>query len=164
MTRRTVYYIAGGVAALLLMVSMNIKKWKALAASVIASFEGFSPVPYWDVSRWSWGYGTPAPGPDGTITKAEAMADLQTHAQDDYDNLAPRITRTLTANQWAAYLSFSYNLGVGNAYNLVDDINSGDDTALEIHWKKYIYAGGVVNSDLVARRAKEWSLWSQNIL
>lgn len=163
MQRRTVYFILGGVALVTLM-ALTAKNWKALAASVIAYFESFSPTPYWDVSRWSWGYGTQAPGPTGTITRAQAMLDLQAHAQQDYNYLAPKITRILRPNQWAAYLSFSYNEGAGAAAKLVDDINSGDDAALEIHWKKYIYAGGVVNDDLVYRRGKEWGLWSNNIL
>jgi GH24 family phage-related lysozyme (muramidase) len=165
--KKSTWYWVGGVA--LLIALFMTKNWKALAASVIAYFESFSATPYWDVSRWSWGYGTQAPGPTGTITRVKAMFDLQAHAQQDYNYLAPRITRALTANQWAALLSFSYNEGPGNASNLVSDINGGDDAALEVHWKKYIFSRDdsgalVVNSGLVTRRAKEWSLWSKNIL
>lgn len=77
----------------------------------------------------------------------------------DYVDLSGKITRKLTVNQWAALLSFSYNLGIGNAYNLVPVINSGDDNALGVKWNKYVYAGGVINDDLVNRRAKEFALW-----
>jgi GH24 family phage-related lysozyme (muramidase) len=62
--------------------------------------------------------------------------------------------------QWAALLSFSYNEGIGRAYNLLDNINSGDDNALAAQMRKYIYAGGVVNDNLVERREKEINLWN----
>lgn len=128
-------------------------------ASFIPSVEGFSAHPYWDVSRYSWGYGTAAPGASGTITREKAFADMTAHLLSDYRYLKPLITRNLSVKQWAALLSFSYNEGPGNADNLVADINSGDDTALQAHWKKYIYAGGVASSDLIDRRGKEWALW-----
>lgn len=128
-------------------------------ASFIPSVEGFRSTPYWDVTRYSWGYGTAAPGSTGTITREQAFADMLTHLLADYVKLSARITRVLTVNQWAALLSFSYNLGEGNAYNLVPLINAGDNTALKIKWAKYVYAGGVVNPDLVERRGKEWDLW-----
>jgi GH24 family phage-related lysozyme (muramidase) len=38
-------------------------------------------------------------------------------------------------------------------------INSGDDSALRTKWVKYVYAGGVVNQNLVERRDKEINLW-----
>jgi len=129
-------------------------------ASFIPSVEGFEPHPYWDVSRYSWGYGTAAPGSTGTITREQAFIDMTDHILSDYKYLSPLIKRKLSVNQWAAYLSFSYNEGPGNADNLVTLINSGDDQALGVKWNQYIYAGGVVNSDLVERRQKEWALWN----
>lgn len=78
----------------------------------------------------------------------------------DYTTLSKRITRRLTVNQWAAYLSFSYNLGIGNALNLVTLINTGDFAALGVKWNQYVYADGVVNQTLVSRRRKEWALWN----
>lgn len=132
----------------------------AITDSLIPEFESFSAHPYWDVSRYSWGYGTAAPGPTGTITREQALADLRKHVEADLLYLTPMITRPLKPNQWAALLDFSYNLGPGNADNLVQNINSGDDIALGIQWNKYIYADGVVNSNLVARRAREWQFWT----
>ncbi len=128
-------------------------------ASFIPSVEGFEPHPYWDESRYSWGYGTAAPGQYGTITREQAFADMTAYLLNDYNTLSKRITRSLSVNQWTALLSFSYNEGVGRAYNLVDLINSGDDTALGKKWMQYVYAGGVVNDNLVKRRPKEWALW-----
>lgn len=131
----------------------------AITDVLIPEFEGFAAHPYWDVRRYSWGFGTPAPGPTGTITREQALKELQQHVQADMIYLSPMITRGLTPNQWAALLSFSYNLGIGNADNLIQNINSGDDVALEQQWKQYVRADGVVNQSLVQRRAREWQYW-----
>lgn len=130
-----------------------------VARAFLQSEEGFSATPYWDVSRWSWGYGTQAPGPGGTIDRDTAADDMMKHVMQDYDYLKKLITMPLTANQWGALLSFSYNLGPGNADNLVDNINRGDYIALGEQWNKYVYAGGVINSALVGRRQREWELF-----
>ena len=129
-------------------------------ASFIPSVEGFRSTPYWDEKRYSWGYGTAAPGATGTITREQAFADMLTYLLADYVKLSGRISRTLTVSQWVALLSFSYNLGVGAAYNLVPLINLDDDNALIDKWAKYVYAGGVINDDLIARRQKEINLWN----
>lgn len=150
----------GAVGLLLLLPSMaKGATVYAITDVLIPEFEGFSAHPYWDVKRYSWGFGTPASGPTGTITREQALKELQQHVQADMIYLSPMITRGLTPNQWAALLSFSYNLGTGNADNLVQNINSGDDVALEQQWKQYIRADGVVNQSLVQRRAREWQYW-----
>lgn len=158
-----------GAAALLLLLPgivnaatmTTMQDALAAGAQLIKQFEGFRSTPYWDVSRWSWGYGTRAPGSSGTITRDQATAELEAHSQDDYNVLAPQITRPLMVDQWAALLSFAYQEGTGNpgAGALVDDINADNDAVLETHWKKYIYAGGVVDPNIVARRNKEWGMW-----
>jgi lysozyme len=161
MKKQSWYIIGLAFAGYLLLMA---QRWLTLAARAVELFEDFSASPYWDVSRWSWGYGTAAPGSSGTISRARALADAKKVLTRDYGYLAPMISRKLTVNQWAALLSFSYNLGPGNADNLVPNINSGNDAALETQWKKYVYAGGKINSVLVDRRNKEWRLWSENIL
>jgi len=129
-------------------------------AQFIPSVESFDPHPYWDVSRYSWGYGTAAPGTNGTITRAQAFSDMIAYLLADYNTLSRKITRRLTVNQWAAYLSFSYNLGIGNAFDLVPYINSGDFANLGVQWQRYVHAGGVVKPNLVQRRQQEWALWN----
>jgi len=153
------YIALGGVAVIAAYIAMFKTRLINRLASFIPSVEGFRSTPYWDVSRYSWGYGTAAPGPNGTITRDQAFADMLTHLLHDYEILKGQVTRSLSVAQWAAYLSFSYNEGIGNADNLIDNINSHNDTALKTQWRKYIYAGGVVNQDLVERREKELALW-----
>lgn len=162
MKRKDFFLVLGvGIAALLLIpAGVSAQSVAVSAENLIASFEGFSPTPYWDVSRWSWGYGTAAPGSSGTISEADARTALGYHVQSDYNYLSTLITRPITTNQWAALLSFSYNLGTGNADNLVENINSGDDAALQAQWMLYVNADGSRNSTLVERRAREWAVWS----
>jgi lysozyme len=153
-------HIAIGSVVLLIAWSATFKsRLLNKLASFIPGVESFEPHPYWDVKRYSWGYGTAAPGSTGTITREQAFIDMISHLMADYATLANKLTRTLNVNQWVALLSFSYNLGIGNALNLVPVINSGDDNALRTKWVKYVYADGVVNQNLVERRDKELGLW-----
>lgn len=173
--------IVGISAALLfLLILMPSKKLQAASAAALftsiagplsnflKTWEGFSATPYWDKKQWSWGYGTRVPGsvndpnvkPAGTITREQAFQQMQAHFIDDLAYLAPLLTINLTPNQWTAYLSFSYNLGPGNADNLLPNINGQNRDALGVQWNKYIYAGGVIDPDLVARRKAEWQLWN----
>jgi GH24 family phage-related lysozyme (muramidase) len=146
------------------LIAMTVNNLKARIITILSDFipsvEGFRSHPYWDKSRYSWGYGTAAPGATGTITREQAFADMLSHLMTDYERLLPRISRSLNAYQWASLLSFSYNVGVGNAYNLVEEINAGDWPALERNMKQYVYSGGEFDPDLVARRIKEWELWN----
>lgn len=155
------YIAAGAVLALLLLSGFTgANSLFMQAEDLIISFEGFVGHPYWDYKQYSWGYGTKAPGPSGTITPEQARAELHEHLQGDYTYLSQLIHVPLSAGQWAALLSFSYNLGTGNADNLVDNINAENNAALGEQWLKYIYAGGVVNDGLVKRRAAEWRVWN----
>lgn len=155
------WFVLLGLAALLGVTVFSLRsRIITILSDFIPSEEGFSAKPYWDVSRWSWGYGTAAPGQNaGTITRERALADAITYLMRDYEDLGLRIRRVLSARQWAAFLSFAYNLGIGNAYKLVDEINAGDDTTLEREWKKYVYSGGEINPTLVNRRLREWEMW-----
>lgn len=173
-------YIAGGVAlALLLFIpgvlsaggtvftaatietaGTNADAINQAVDALLSRWEGFSATPYWDVSRYSWGYGTAAPGASGTISEAQALSDSNAVLQSDILTLQGLISVPLTPNQWAALLDFSYNLGIGNAENLVANINAGDSTALQNEWLQYVYANGEISQDLVARRNAEWQLWN----
>lgn len=163
--------IAGGLMFLFLLLPKQLTDLMSAITNNLKTFlpplEGFSTKPYWDHKQWSWGYGTRVPGstndpainPGGTITREKAFEDMLKYLQNDLMELLPLVVPRLNAKQWTAFLSFSYNLGIGNAKNLLDNINKQDKAALELQWKKYVYASGVINSTLVARRNKEWQLW-----
>lgn len=129
------------------------------AEDFIISQEGFIPVSRWDYQQYTWGYGTKAPGGGLSITESKARAELETYIQGDYSYLNALLTEPLNANQWAALLSFSYNLGRGNADNLVPNINAKDWDALRAQWSQYVNAGGVYNAGLAQRRSDELNLF-----
>lgn len=168
MKQKTTYLVAGAAVLLLLFIpgvagsvtTASATSLLNVADQLVTQFEGFRSQAYWDVSRWSWGYGTQAPGPGATITESDAFEDMQAVNDNNYLYLSGLITRPLNANQWGALLSFGYNEGEWNADNLVPDINAGNDSILEPHWKQYIYAGGVIDPALVTRRAQEWQVWT----
>lgn len=171
--------IFGGVALGLLILSQPVygmateTNFLIYLQPLFEGFETFSPTPYWDVSRWSWGYGTEVPGsvrdrsvkPSGTITEDQALSDSLAHINNDLAYLAPKITAQLNPRQMAALLDFSYNEGPGNAAKLLTNINSGDNDSLGVEWNEYIYVKDsngnyIVSEDLVNRRDAEWQLWN----
>lgn len=141
--------------------------YRTILKTFLPAWEGFSSHPYWDFKQWSWGYGTKVPGsvadkninPGGTITREKAFSDAMNHIQIDYFYLKSLVKVPLSSNQWAALLSFAYNLGPGNADNLVPNINAKNYSALETQWKSYVNAGGVPLQSLINRRAAEWDLF-----
>lgn len=155
----------------------KIVEYSKLLGVLIPKFEGFSPKPYWDYQQYSWGYGTKVPDkymkngkPLGwgtenviTINKVDAFADAMLHIEASKSYLQKLIKVSLTGNQWAALLSFAYNLGDGNADNLVPNINSKNWAALKTQWNQYINAGGKPNQNLIERRAEEWRIFSQDL-
>jgi len=165
MNGKTIFWLL--VAGAIILSAMS--GYRVILKYFLPYWEGYQSKPYWDFKQWSWGYGTRVPNsvndptkiPAGTISRAEAFAAMMQHIDRDYTDLKKLVRVPLTSAQWAAYLSFAYNLGVGNADNLVNNINSKNMSALEHQWNSYVNAGGVVNDHLKARRAAEWELFSQ---
>lgn len=156
--------IIGGIVALLLLTA---KSFAAVLQTFLPAVEGFSPVPVWDVKQWSWGYGTAAgfdknKKPAGSITREKAWQDALQVINDHYRYLKPLITADLNSHQWAALLSFAYNVGPANADNLVANINRNDTAAVVEQMKRYVYADGRYNQGLMNRRIKETNLYQGN--
>lgn len=168
MKKETALGVGLAVAVLLFLFKNKLMTYYDVLSSFIPKVEGFRAFPYLDYKQYSWGYGTRVPDKymkDGKpiagvhISRAQAFIDMMNHVQNDARYLSKLIKTELNPRQWAALLSFSYNLGAGNADNLVPNINARNWSALEEQWKLYNKAGGKVNADLVARRAKEWALF-----
>lgn len=154
------YIVVGGGLLAMILLTMTFKnRLINILSAFIPSVEGFKATPYWDESRYSWGYGTAAPGATGTINRSQAFAAMLSYLLSDYAVLRKKVTRVLTVKQWAAFLSFSYNLGVGDALDIIPYINAGNDAELSAHWMQYIHSGGHVNDNLIVRRKKELALW-----
>ena len=150
------------------VIFLTAASWKQVLKPFLVRWEGFRSFPKWDFKQWSWGYGSRVPGsvddpninPGGQITRAAAMMEALKHVNKDYEYLKQLVKVHLKPKQWAALLSFSYNLGPGNADNLVSDINGGNIDSLGARWNSYITAGGTIKQDLINRRAAEWELYS----
>jgi lysozyme len=138
--------------------------------NLIKKFEGLSLTPYQDAAGyWTIGYGhkildTDPYAPYGPITEitqdqANALLDQDTAAADSAITAA--VIVPLTKNQHDALESFVFNVGPTAFDNstLLALLNSGDYAGAAAEFDKWIHAGGVVNSDLVARRAEEKQLF-----
>lgn len=147
--------------------------------ALIKSFEGFTPVPYYDNSQYSWGYGTKAPGPTGTITKDQAHNELVNHVTSVTSDINKYVLNKgvpLSQNQFDALTSLVYNVGSGAIFTA--DYNNGYTKGSTLYNRllKRDYEGagssikdfnkinGVVSSGLTKRRANELALWSTGIM
>lgn len=134
--------------------------------------EGFRPKAYRDgfypdgSPRWSIGYGTPADGPDATITRGEADKRMTARTAEIDDWITKNITAKLTQGQHDALVSFGYNLGRTNLEKIKDDINAGDVARVSERMKAFSKRRDAESGDLIedaglaARRADEADLFA----
>lgn len=134
-----------------------------IAGAVVAPFEGRSLVAYLDPV----GIPTICEG----VTVGVKLGDAATDAECD-DALQRELVRHLRGiegcingylapNQWAAVLSFTYNVGVSAACNstMVKKINQGASYQIWCpEMKRWVYAGGKKLPGLVRRREAEYQL------
>lgn len=98
------------------------------------------------------------------ITAAQAETLLRADLVRFEEAVAKLATIRLTDNQYAALVSFAFNLGEGNLAKstLLKRINAGASTALiEQSWMQWVNAGGKCLQGLVNRRAAELALWKK---
>jgi lysozyme len=95
------------------------------------------------------------------FTEQECLALLGASMAEHAQRVSECVTREVTANQAAALVSWSYNIGTNAACKstLVKKLNAGASPA---DWceelKKWVYAGGKVLNGLVARREAEYAM------
>ena len=142
--------IGGTVAAVLLASTAIIRPW-----------EGLETDPYRDmVGVWTVCYGE-TNVPMRTYTPAECDALLRQSVARYMDRMAGCIHRPLTVNQWAAVVSWSYNVGTGAACSstLVRQVNAG--APAEVWCRQLLrwdYAGGRRVPGLTNRRRAEYEV------
>lgn len=137
----------------------------ARAIALIQRFEGLRLAAYrCPAGVWTIGWGhTDGVGEGDSVTRAEADALLRR----DVGRLAARVReltrpRELTANQMAALVSFSYNVGAGNfgrstLRRMI--LANPDDPRIAAEFARWRFAGGRELPGLVARRAAEAELY-----
>jgi GH24 family phage-related lysozyme (muramidase) len=133
--------------------------------------EGFRPTPYSDPPQMSIGYGTKyidgvTPNP---ISRDQAEAEMISQILEDYQ---PGVMGDLAAkglswddfepHQQAAILSFAYNLGarICSSASWPQKWKAGQVEAAKTSWLQHWNSEGRKNPVLVARRQREWNLFT----
>jgi lysozyme len=137
--------------------------------NLIESFEGCILHPYLDAVKLpTIGIGTTV-YPDGkkvtmkdlSITKDQARAFLKSHMDKDCVAVSTLVKVVINDNQFAALVSFAYNLGTGalSTSTLLRKLNLGDVAGAADEFLKWTHAGGIELRGLVRRRQAERTLF-----
>ena len=97
----------------------------------------------------------------GGLTMAEAETLLRADVMDKCRDVDSLVKVSLNDNQYAAVVSFTFNLGVGNLKQstLLKKLNAGDFAGAAKEFAKWNKAGGRVLAGLTRRRAAEAALF-----
>lgn len=97
----------------------------------------------------------------GGITLAQAEALLKQDIQEHARQLDTVLKAKVNDNQYAALVSFVYNLGIGNLKKstLLRLVNQGAYFAVANEFRKWVKAGGKTLRGLVRRREAERKLF-----
>ena len=140
--------IGGSVAAVLLAAAALIRPW-----------EGLELEPYRDiVNVLTVCYGDTQGVENRRYTEAECHQRLRSDLGQRLVTLTKCVNRSLYENQWAAVLSWSYNIGTAAACNsgLVRKINEGQPATVWCYeLRKWTYSGGRKVKGLINRREAE---------
>ncbi|MGD1827322.1 Lysozyme [Chromobacterium violaceum] len=140
-------------------------KTNAEGISLIKQFEGFRLAAYQDmVGVWTIGYGHTGPDVKAgqTITQQQADQLLAADLEKFETGVGQLVAVPLNANQFAALVSFSYNLGLGNlrSSTLLRLLNQGDYAGAAAQFPRWNRAGGQVVAGLTRRRLAEQALFN----
>lgn len=144
------------------------------AVDFIAAFEGLELTSYKDIANvWTIGYGHTGPEVKAgqTITKAKAKEllrdDLAIAGNRIKARLTPAVLNELTTTQYAALLSFVYNLGANPSWTIWKVINARnfDQVPAQIvRFNKARVNGELkVVRGLARRRSAEAELWNEEL-
>lgn len=136
-----------------------IKKWEGLRLSAYESSVGVWAIGYGHTSA----VGMPHIHKDMRITEAEAENILCQDLEQFESVVEQTVTVPLNDEQFAALVSFSYNVGTEAFRNstLIKKLNKGNYEAVPTELQKWTRVGGKRIRGLVNRRAAEAGLWAQ---
>lgn len=134
----------------------------ALAVTLVKPWEGYEPEPYRDiVGVLTVCYGETRNIEPRRYSQAECEAKLNSRLGQYLMELSNCVTVPLRRHEWAALLSWSYNVGTTAACKstLIRKVNSGAASAeFCAELKKWVYAGGKRVRGLVNRREAEYRM------
>lgn len=126
----------------------------------LAVHEGYEGKAYQDpVGIWTIGFGETKGVTQGqTTTPVRAMIQLLDSANEHAKGMSQCINVPVSQGEFNAYLSFTYNVGVGAfcRSTLVKKLNAGDYEGACAELKKWVYAKGKPLPGLVKRRDAEY--------
>lgn len=136
---------------------------------LICRFEGFSPKVYVCPAGYpTIGYGHVVLPHEkalfaGGITKQEAESILQMDVRKAAAAVERLITVTLNDYQFAALVSFTFNLGSGalQRSSLRTKLNRGEYAAISPEFMRWVWAGGRKMAGLIKRRDAEAALFER---
>ena len=142
-----------------------MRKINAEGLALIKQWEGCKFEAYRDVGGvWTIGYGHTRTAKQGmVITEAEADRLLQQDLAVFEAEVARAVDVDLTDNQFAALVSWSYNIGVGamRRSSLIRKLNAGEYDAVPSELARWNKVQGKVVKGLSNRRAAEAGLWAR---
>jgi len=137
---------------------------------LIKSFEGLRLEAYPDPGTggdpWTVGYGSTKGVKKGMkITVQEAEQRLIMDLQDACKAVERYVTIPLNDNQFAALVSFTFNVGAGNlaVSTLLKRLNEGEYGSVPMQLMRWNRANGRVLSGLTRRRAAEGDLFQKPV-
>lgn len=136
------------------------------AVRFVSEHEGCKLTAYQDqVGVWTIGYGSiTSVRPGMVITREQALirlrVDMQIAVKKLYSVCKPEAIDRLTEHQYAALLSFTFNLGAKASWTIWRYVNAGKLDLVPAEMMKFTKAGGLVRKGLVNRRADEVRLWA----
>lgn len=139
-----------------------------LAIDFVARWEGRRLAAYRDVAGvLTVGYGHTGPdvfeGQTITVARARALleADLVIAAARLCERVGEAVVEALTASQYAALLSFAFNLGANPKWRIWKVLKARRFDEVPPQLMRFVNAGGRVVQGLVNRRAAECALWHE---
>lgn len=134
----------------------------ALSATLVKPWEGYREQPYRDiVGVMTVCYGKTANVQQRTYTRGECEGFLREELNSHLDGVVACVEKPLRENEWAAVLSWTYNVGVHAACHssLVRKINAGSPQTVWCYdLRKWVYAGGKYSRGLANRREAELAM------
>lgn len=131
-------------------------------AYLVSPWEGKENTAYKDiVGVWTLCYGETNGVKKGDKATDEECADMLAQSLGRYNTQMMRYVKVpLQPHQQAAFLSFTYNVGVGSfsRSTLLKELNKGNYNQACAELRKWVYAGGKKVQGLVNRREDEYKM------
>ncbi len=148
----------------------KMRKISSTGLALIKQWEGLRLRAYQDaIGMWTIGYGHTSTAGKPFVHKGMIITEKQAEeilSQDlrQFENTVEKnVTVSLTDEQFAALVSFCYNVGTAAfcKSTLLKKLNNGEYEAVPAELQKWTKAGGKRLHGLVHRRAAEAGLWAK---